>query len=51
MPDTTDRPAPMAFSHPTTEEPRRQAGAEEDPAARDVEFTAPAAAQTAARPR
>lgn len=51
MPDNTDRPAPVAFSHPTTEEPRQQARTDEDAAARDVEFTAPTAAHTAVRHR
>lgn len=50
MSDNTDRPAPVAFSHPTTTEPH-QARTDEDGAARDVEFTAPTAAQPAARHR
>jgi hypothetical protein len=51
MSRTTERPEPMAFSHPTTAEARAQARTGGSPAARQVEFTAPAAVRTASRHR
>ncbi|MDQ3786590.1 MAG: hypothetical protein M3422_05015 [Actinomycetota bacterium] len=46
MSRSTARPVPMAFSHPTAAEARAQARTGGTPAARQVEFTAPGAAQT-----
>jgi hypothetical protein len=46
MNDTTPRPVPMAFSHPSTAEARVPA---HEPAARHVQFTAPVAARPADR--
>ena len=41
MTRTTERPVPVAFSHPTSAEARGPAHTGDAPAARQVEFTAP----------
>ncbi len=51
MSHTTERPVPVAFSHPTAAEARAKARTGGVPAARQVEFTAPGAAGTTGRRR
>lgn len=51
MTHTTERPVPVAFSHPASAEARVQAHTGDVPAARQVEFTAPRAALPSSRHR